>query len=106
MLMEYEDALKKVKAKKAPANSYLLIEIDYSKSFILPYKAGIAFLESLQNAETLRDQHGAYPKICPIDHDTLEVHYVAEETYQRYKIAQLMQVSYRTVEDLENNSLV
>lgn len=102
--MEYQEALKQAKVKKPASNPYLLIEIDYNKQFILPYKAGIAFLESLQDGQLLRDRHTSSPEIKPIDVDTIEVHYLSEQTYQRYKIAQLMQLSYRDVEDLERNN--
>ena len=101
--MNYQEALKQVKTKKATSNPYLLIELDFNKQIILPYKAGIAFLESLQNAELLNGRHNSIPEIKPLEINTIEVHYLAEEDYQRHKIAQLMQISYREVKDLESN---
>ena len=97
--MDYKEALKQVSTKKTKDN-YLLIEIGFHAEFILPYKAGIQFLESLETAEEIRDKYSK-PRVSGVDFNTFEVHFLSEENYKRYKIADLMQVTFTDVKYAE-----
>lgn len=96
--MNYEQALKQVQAKKVKEN-YFLIEVSYDKKFILPHKAGVAFIEALSSAEQLKDPYKEPHSIIPLDRDAFTVRHFSQDEYEQYKIATLLGMSIDQVKE-------
>ena len=89
--MTYEQALKKVQATKSKEN-YLIIKIDYAKRLVLPYKEGMAFIQSLANAELLNEPYNEQHCITEMDRSAIVVEVMSFDEYLRFKIAPLLGV--------------
>lgn len=102
--MTYEEALKSV-TKKTSESGYLSFRFEYSKTLILPYKEGIAFLSALEKAEQLEDKYNTQPGVRCLDKDFVVVTLVSSQQYHNVKIAMLLGVSLETVEDMQRNPI-
>lgn len=98
--MDYNEALKKVTAIK-PKENYLLIEISYDKTMVLPHKEGVLFLTSLANAELLEDSYGKPKRFTEFNKDMLKVSMLSAKEYQRIKIANLLKVDPKDLLEAE-----
>jgi hypothetical protein len=94
MNMTYAQALKEAQAKKAK-EGYMVIQLRYDVEFVLQHKAGIAFLESLVNAELFKETYSSDPCIKPFQRSSVSVTLMSCEEYEHHKIAALMGISYQ-----------
>lgn len=95
---EYEQAMKKVVSIK-PKENYLVIDIYYHEKIILPYKDGIAFLATLANAESYKDEYNKPSAITSFNKDLLKTSIISGEDYINIKIANLLNVSLDEVKE-------
>ena len=96
----YLDALKKVASTK-PKENYLVIEVYYNDKIILPYKDGIAFLSTLANAESFKEDYSKAAVISSFNKDHLKTSIMSGEDYARYKIAALLNVTIDEIKEQE-----
>lgn len=90
MSLDYTTALKKVNARKNLDDKFMRIKLNYDNVIVLPYKDGVAFLESLQKAERLKDGYREKPSIIPLDTEMFVASQMSHQEYQDYKIAMLL----------------
>jgi hypothetical protein len=96
--MNYEDALKKVQAKKVKDN-FMLISFGYDMKIVLPHKEGMAFITSLQNAEQLEDPYSGQHRITGLDRSRLSIHIMSHDEYERIKIAAILGINPKDIEE-------
>lgn len=96
--MDYKEALKTVQAKKTREN-FMLISFGYSLKLILPYKDGLAFMESVSNGEMLSEPYNEAPRIKGIERNVITVDHLSRDTYERYKIAELLGITVDEVKE-------
>lgn len=96
--MNYQEAVKKVKASK-PEEAYLLITMNYSR-FVMSYKDGLQLMAALQNAEQT-DDWGQINRLKPLEREKVTATPLSAEEYRRIKIAQLLDLSYAEVLEIE-----
>lgn len=96
--MDFDGARKKVAAAKAP-NNYLLIRLDYSTQIILPYKAGLQFLQALENAEELNERYDSPKRIVPITRERIRTEVMSATEYQAFKMAALLDMNPQEIFD-------
>lgn len=89
--MDFEEARKKVAAKKVPGN-YLKIRLDYSTTIVLPYKDGLAFLQAFEHAEEMNDRDFKHTRIVPL-RERFHTEILSATEYQAYKMAALLDQS-------------
>ena len=70
-------------------SNFLKIKLDYNFGIILPYKAGIQFMATLENAEEYLEDYNVDPKISPIKTKNIESSLISEEQYLQLKMAAL-----------------
>jgi hypothetical protein len=98
--MDYAEALKKVQAFKSKDN-YMAIKLSYECKMVLPYKDGVAFIQALNSAETLKEPYSEQHRITPFDRSSIEVTLLSNEEYVRIKVAALLGVKPSEVPSLE-----
>lgn len=101
--MEFQDALKQVTTKRDARNNFLTVNFGYHLKLVLPFNDGMALIKALENAEQLKDPYASVPQMDPLDKSSVEFGYMAQEDYRRYKIANLMNLSYDEVKSIEKN---
>ena len=100
---KYQAAVKKVQGMKAK-EGYLLCKISWDTKVLLPYKAGMAFMDSLGQAERFEEEYNKPPSIQPMDRDRITLSVVSAKEYEQLRIAQLLQVTLDTVKEYEINN--
>jgi hypothetical protein len=98
--MNYQQALKEVQAKKQK-DCFIRLEMSYGLKLLMTHKAGMAFLETLINAEKFDETHSEEPSIKPLESSDIRVCFMSSEDYERYKVAALLGVSYSAMEGVE-----
>lgn len=96
--MDYNTAVKKIQVKKVKEN-FLLITFAYDLKLVLPHKDGIAFINAMANAEQLHDPYQKQHGIFELDRSKITINQMSHEEYERYKIANLLNIS---VEEVKN----
>jgi len=99
--MEVAEALKQVKEVGARNSNYMVINLHYNFMLLLPYNEGMALIASLEKAEILEPAYSGPPTVKGFSMDSIEFRIVSEHEYHRYKVAQLMGVSFDSVKSLE-----
>ncbi len=92
MAMTYDQALKKVQARKSNENM-MMIKVSYDSTVVLPYKDGLVLLGALTNAESYKSTYGHPVRISSFDKDSFIVNVLSFADYQQIKIAELLNVS-------------
>ena len=100
---EYQAAVKKFQAIK-PKENYLLCTISWGTKVVLPYKAGMALMEALGQAERLVEEYNKPPSIQPLDRDRMHLGILSAQEYEQIRIAQLLKVPLDTVKEYETNN--
>jgi hypothetical protein len=91
--MNLQEATKEA-AKHKPSGHFMMVEISYDKKLVLPYKAGLALMESLQEAQIIQYGYGTKPdRISQIDSKTILASPMSIQEYQDLVIATLMMVT-------------
>lgn len=97
--MNYEEALKAVRANK-PKENLMTIEIEYNKQLILPYKDGLALLATLERAEVLHAPYSKPPSIVGIDEaERFKSAVIPYQSYEDIKVAQLLGITLDEVKE-------
>lgn len=92
--MTYEEALKQVQGKTPAINkTFLKIKFSYQIEVILPFKQGIALLESLQQGWFYAANYSSPPEFRAIETKDFEANVCSEEEVQRIQMAKLLNVS-------------
>lgn len=101
--MNYAEALKKVSAEK-PKDNYMVIQMDFSykDKLLLPYKTGVALLETLAQAEKLVEPYDKPKHIAELDRDTVSIKMMSHQEYARFKIGALLGLTPEEVLELSN----
>lgn len=101
--MDYAQALKQIQASKKEAKPpYLLVSFGYDRHYVFPYKEGLAFLATLENAEQLEENYNK-PSIIGELSSSIEVRPFTQTEYMSYKISNLLQVSLEEARRLQTN---
>ena len=100
---DYQAAVKKLQAIK-PKDNYLICNISWNLKMVLPYKAGMALMEALGQAEKLVEEYGKPPSIQPFDRDQVGITIFSAKEYEQIRIAQLLKVPLDTVREYETNN--
>lgn len=100
---KYQEALKKIKAEKPPEN-YMVVQLSYDTKLVLPHKAGLALLSSMENAEVLKDSYSDRCKIIPLERDSLSSQFLSTKEYQQIKIANLLNVTLGEVQNIQQEA--
>ena len=93
-----EEATKVRKTEKAKEN-YMVVTID--AKLVMPHRDGVKLIEALASAEKLARYSSDSPPIEPLDEYTVTSRVMSPREYERHKVAQLMGVSLRDVEQAE-----
>ena len=100
---DYQAAVKKIQATK-PKENYLLCNISWNLKMVLSYKAGLALMEALGQAEQLVEEYGKPPSIQPFDRDRVSLGVLSAKEYEQIRISQLLKVPLDTVKEYETNN--
>ena len=100
---EYQEAIKKIQSHKAKDN-YMLCTVSWDVNLVFPYKAGLAFIEALGQAEKLVEEYNKPPGIQPIDRDKIQFRVLSAKEYEQIRISQLLKVPLDTVKEYETNN--
>lgn len=90
--MDYTEARKLAQADK-PKENFLKVQVDYNRWVVLPYKAGLQFLDALSHAQEFKAPYNAPPYIGPLQGDLFIAAPISASEFERYRIAMLLQVS-------------
>lgn len=96
--MNYAEALKKAQSIKT-SDCYWVIELSYDNKIVLPHKAGVGFIDSLAQAEVLKDRYSEQHGIAPVDRSAIAIRQMSRIEYEQYKIAGLLLL---TIEEVRN----
>lgn len=100
---DYQAAVKKIQATK-PKEYYLLCNISWNLKIVLPYKAGLALMEALGQAERLVEEYDKPPSIQPFNRDCLHLGVLSAKEYEQIRISQLLKVPLDTIKEYETNN--
>lgn len=101
--MTYEEA--ELLVNKDQANYYLIVSFGYSTALILPYKDGLALLNSLSKAEMLASAFDENANILPIKRDVVRSTVLSQADYRDRKLATLLNVKVEDLKTLANPEL-
>lgn len=101
---EYQEAVKKVQSLKAKDN-YLLCNVSWDIKLVLPFKAGLALMEALGQAEKLVEEYSKPPAIQPFDRESISISVLSAKEYEQIRIAQLLKVKLDEVREYETNNI-
>lgn len=80
---------RKTKIPPTPSN-YMMIQLDWNETLVLPFDDGVMFLKSLERAETYSNRTGERG-ITPYK-SNIRTEILSRADYERYKMAQLLGV--------------
>ena len=99
--MDYAQALKFVE-KDSKVSNYLSINFGYSLTVLMPYKEGLALLDSLNSAEKSEDSYSNNTHIRSLTKDDVRVTILSQTDYRQRKLATLLNVKVEDLEALAN----
>jgi hypothetical protein len=96
------EELKKL-PKKLSENSpnYLIVKFGYDNRMLLPYKAGVALLQALEEAEQYCYSYDGNDKISPFNRENLEMQIMPSDDVRRIRMAQLIGCTARELKDAQ-----
>lgn len=101
--MTYEEALKKVQGKTLAINkSFLKIKFSYQVEVILPFKQGVALIESLQHGWFYVANYSSAPDFRAIESKDFEATVCSEEEVQRIQMAKLLGISIHDLDKVRD----
>lgn len=98
--MDYAEALKQIQKNK-PRENYVVFTFGYNDKIILPHTHGIALLNALAFAEKYEDPYNAPHRITGVERGAFTVAPMSVTEYERIKIANLLGVSHKELEEAE-----
>jgi hypothetical protein len=99
--LSYDEAIKKAKTLPKTDN-YMVVQIQ--SRVVVPYKEGLQIMSGLQNAEKINPYWSSEPPWAPVDSGTITYEIMAPEVYHRHRVAALMGVSLKELEEAEKAS--
>ena len=95
--MKYEEAKKRL----VPAKNMYRIKLGWDTELIVPYEDGTALLKLLEKAEKIASIHDKEKvKVTPFDlSESVSAYPISEEVVRNIKIAQLMGITYKELEN-------
>jgi len=102
--MNYQEAVKEVSKPKNAKENFIVINLSYDFSLVLPHKDGLAFLAALANAEQMDDTYSSNKHILPLERSKLTITQMSYQNYERSKIAALLGISLSSLEIEEERS--
>jgi len=102
--MKYLDAVKTVRTTKQKEN-FMVINLSYDFSLVLPHKDGLAIMAALVNAEQMDPTYSSRKHILPLVTTKISATTLSSRDYERYKIAALLDISVSDLERLEEEEL-
>jgi len=101
--MTYEEALKQVQGKTPAINkSFLKIKFGYQIEVILPFKQGVALIESLQHGWFYTANYSSPPDFRAIESKDFEAAVCSEEEVQRIQMAKLLGISIHDLDKVKD----
>lgn len=104
--MDLNEARKQVQAPKKIKENYIVINLSYDFSVVLPYKDGIAVMAALANAEQMDPSYSSRKEILPLKQTRITSTIMSCQEYERCKVAQLLGISYSDLERMEEEELL
>ena len=92
--MNFAEAEKQVKAEKQKENM-MVIPFDYGHKLVVPYKDGVKIIESLANAEVLKEEYGQLTYFAGVERHHFNPTIMSREEYELIKIGALLKVDYK-----------
>jgi len=89
--MNYAEALKTITSQETKDN-WMVLKINYDTKLVLPFKAGVAFINGLSNAEVLCETYHEQHTITEFRRSSIEVSILSHAEYVRIKVAALLGV--------------
>lgn len=102
--MKYQDAVKAVRAAKQKEN-FMVINLNYDFSLVLPHKDGLVFMAALANAEQMDPTYSSKKHILPLIPTKISASPLSHRDYERYKVAALLDISVSDLERMEEEEL-
>lgn len=101
--MDYAQALKQIQASKKEAKPpYLLVSFGYDRTYVFPYKEGLAFLAAMESAEELKETYNKPSNIGELT-SSIQVSPFTQTEYMSYKLSNLLQISLEDARQLQAN---
>lgn len=94
---DYQEALKKI--SKQDKENFLMINFRYDRQIIVPFKDGIAIMQSLENGMLFESHYSSPPSYTPIT-DEISVQLVPAEMVNDIKVAKLLNISMDTAKSI------
>jgi len=91
--MNYESALKEVRATKAKKENFMVIRSGYDSYLVLPYDAGVQYMACLKQAEKYEESYPNAPRISGIDLSDMSVRVMSAQDYELTKISALLRLN-------------
>jgi hypothetical protein len=102
--MNFKEAVKEAQKHK-PAEHMMLINISYDKKLVLPFKDGLAFMATLQNAQIIEYNYSKPDRISQLDKDTIAISPMSQQDYQDLVIASLLNTRAAEVKKAREEAL-
>lgn len=80
----------------------LMLQFSYSFRILVPYMDGVAILAALRNAELFEEKYSGPPVLRSLDTNDLRCETFSAQQYEHHKMAVLLGVSVKDIEDSEN----
>lgn len=96
--MDYKEALKRVQTKQAKQN-FMVIEMGYDNSIVLPYSDGLTFMAALEKAETLTEGYSKPKAIVGMERGKIKSTLMPHSEYEQIKIAALLNITIAEVQE-------
>jgi len=100
----YTDAKKKLLAGK-PKDNYLVVTFGYYINLVLPYSDGLNLLAALASAEKYTNEYQKQERILSFERQSVTFAVMPAVEYQRIKIANLLNLTTKEVEEMETAEL-
>ncbi len=98
---DYQEALKKI--SKQDKENFLMINFRYDRQIIVPYKEGIAIMQSLENGMLFESNYSSPPSYKPIT-DEITVQLVPSEMVNDIKVAKLLNISMDAAKSIREST--
>lgn len=95
--MDYSKALKEVQTMEPTRSGFMLLNLGYDNTILLPHKDGVALLACLASAEQFHKGYNEPTRIEALAPDKITASLMSRKDYQRHKMAELLHITYDAV---------
>lgn len=89
--MDIEAAVKQVRSEK-PKENFILVNLDWNTALLLPYKAGIDFINSLSQAFQMENPNHR-PRIVSLNKDQITFRVLSAQEVEDMRVAALLGIT-------------